>query len=377
MISEKQIKIFFLINIEDNHSRKWINHFIKKGYKAYCVSLPSRHVEEMKNAEIYLLNDFRSKPLNIILNLQKVKKLLREIKPDIVHSFYAGVNGSIGALSGFHPFLLTTFGSDIFEVPKSIIKRVLIKFALKRADLITCNGEPLKEEILKLGGNPQKIRFIYWATDVEKFQPSSKNKNLRKQLALDNSPTIISLRNFEPVYNIETLIKAIRLVLKEVPSAKFIIAGKGSEEKRLKEIVENAHMKENIRFVGWIKEDDVAQYLNLSDIYVSTSLSDGDLAQSTQQAMACEKPVIITDIQVNKDRIKDGENGLLFPQRDSKSLAKKIIFLVKNKKFCMKLGNNGRKTIKKKLNHHREMEKAEDLYKEIIFGKLSKNCEKR
>src|SRR3989344_1006707 len=116
MISEKQIKIFFLINIEDNHSRKWINHFIKKGYKAYCVSLPSRHVEEMKNAEIYLLNDFRSKPLNIILNLQKVKKLLREIKPDIVHSFYAGVNGSIGALSGFHPFLLTTFGSDIFEV---------------------------------------------------------------------------------------------------------------------------------------------------------------------------------------------------------------------------------------------------------------------
>ena len=43
----------------------------------------------------------------------------------------------------------------------------------------------------------------------------------------------------------------------------------------------------------------------------------------------------------------------------------------------MKLGNNGRKTIKKKLNHHREMEKAEDLYKEIIFGKLSKNCEKR
>lgn len=349
--------ICFLTAGDSIHSYRWIKYLADKGYRIYWVSFSPNKFGQIKNVKFYLLKDFSSKFLNIFLNALEVRKIIKEAKPDIVHCLYAGVNGALGALSGFHPFILTAFGSDIFEAPKSILKRIVIKFSLKKADLITCNGEPLKRRMTELGADSSKIRYVYWATDTKRFSPKKAKKSGFK---------VISIRNFEPVYDIETFVKAIPIVLKHVPKARFEIAGKGTEEQHLKEMVEMLKIEKSVKFLGWIKEDDVADYLNSSDVYVSTSLSDGDLAQSTQQAMSCEVPVITTDLEVNVKRVKNKSNGLIFPARDSKSLAKQIIFVFKNKKASEKMAENGRKTILKELDYFKNMKKVEEVYKEVI-----------
>jgi glycosyltransferase involved in cell wall biosynthesis len=360
------MRICFLAGANSIHSYRWIKYFIDKGYEIHWISLPSVYIREVRGAKVYLIKDFFCKPLNIILNILSVRRLIRKINPDILHVHYAGVNGILGALSGFYPFLLTAYGSDIFENSKSIIRRYLLKYVLRKADVITCNGKPLAKEMIRLGVDPQKIRFIYWGTDTKKFSPVPKDKELRKKLGAFDNPMIISLRNLEPVYDIETLIKAAPFILKEFPMAKLVITGEGSQEKNLKKLANELRISDSVNFVGWISYDDVPRYLNSSDVYVSTSLSDGDLAQSTQQAMACEIPIITTDINVNKERINDGEDGLLFPTGNSKSLAEKIIKLLKDTRLRIKLGKNGRKIIKKKLDYYKNMEEADKLYKELI-----------
>lgn len=174
------------------------------------------------------------------------------------------------------------------------------------------------------------------------------------------------MRSLEPIYDIETLIRCVPLVLKEVPQAKFVIAGKGSKEADLKRLAEFLGVSGNIMFAGWISPDELPGYLASADISVSTSLSDGGLNQCSGQAMACELPSITTDLKVNKDWIKDGENGLLFPTKDPKSLAEKIIMLLKDEKLRIKLGEEGRRTVEEKLNYYKEMGKVEEVYEELV-----------
>jgi len=360
------MRLCFLAGANSIHSQKWIKYFADKGHEIHWISLTPNCFDRISNVKYYFLKEFSVKPLDILFNAIPIRKLIRKISPDILHAHYAGVNGALAALSGFHPFVLTVWGSDILVTGKSKIKRPLVKFGLERADLITCNSELLKQEIVKLNNNVQKIKFIYWGTDIQKFKPGSAKEEIRERLEIVNSFAIISLRNLEPIYNVETLIKCIPFVLKKDPRAKFIIAGKGSEEKKLKKIATDLNVFDSVKFVGWIPSEEMPHYLRTVDLLVSTSLSDGDLSQGTQQAMACGLPIITTDLTVNRHRIKNGENGIIFPTKDPEALAEKIITLLKDKEFRTRLGEKGRKTIKNNLDHYKEMQRASSLYEKLI-----------
>ncbi len=366
------MKICFLANIDDNHCRKWVNYFAENKYETHVISPPSDYLDEIKgpNTAIYLLKNYRLKPLNAVLNAALVRKIIKDVNPDVLHSLYAGVSGMLGALANFHPFLITAFGSDILVNSKSVLLKPFLKFMLKKTDFISCNGQTLYEEMTKLGVKPSKIRFVYWGTDVKKFHPAPKNIKLLEKLKISaDSPVIISLRNFEPVYDVETLVKTVPIIRKDFENVKFIIAGDGTLKDKIHRLAGTLGVGDCTKFVGWLPYDSLPDYLNSSDIYVSTSLSDGDLSQSTQQAMACGLPIITTKIAVNESRINDGENGIMFPPKDHLVLAEKIVMLLRNKDLKTKLGNTGRETIDKHLNYERNMERAKNLYEEAVKSK--------
>jgi len=359
------MKLCFLANANSIHSFKWIKYFADRDHEIHWISLTKNEFGEIENVKFYLLREFSFKLLDILLNVIPVRRLIKKISPDVLHVHYAGVNGVFGVLSGFRPFILTAWGSDILIAPKSIIIRPLIKFVLKKADLITCDAEHMKNAMIKLRADSSKIRIIYFGIDTEKFRPGPKDEKLIKELGFENSSIVISLRNLEPGYDLQTLIKATPLVLKEFPRVKFIIAGKGSEEKKLKELAKNLDVLESIRFIGWISNDELLRYLRIADVYVSTSLSDAGIASSTAEAMACGLPVVITNSGENEKWIKDGQGGYLVPVKAPEVLAEKIIFLLKNKDAGRKMGMAARKTIEEKNNYYKEMEKMEKIYEKI------------
>jgi len=360
------MKLCFLVNADSIHSYRWIKYFAERGHEVYWISIAPNSFDEIKGVNFYLLRNFSCKLLNIIFNISSFKKILRKINPDILHVHYAGVNGVLGALSRFYPFVLTAWGSDVLVASKSRIVRPLVKIALKGADLITCDAEHMKNAMIKLGADSSKIRIIYFGIDTEKFKPGPRNENLITKLELRNYPIIISLRSLEPIYNLETLIKAVPLVLKECSETKFIIAGKGSEEDRLKKIVKGLKIEDSVRFVGFVPNTELISYLRTSDIYVSTALSDAGLSASTAEAMACGLPVVITNSGENSKWVNDGENGFIIPVKNAVSLAEKIIFLLKNKNVGKKMGEKARRTIEEKNNYYVEMAKMEQIYWSIL-----------
>lgn len=345
------------------HTKRWIEYYSKKGYDIHLITNES---DDYHKCKVYEVN-YKLWSLSPLFKAIAIRKIVRRIKPDIVHAHQVTPFGLYGYLSGCKPFVLTAWGSDIFIMPKkSILIKYLTKLVLKHADLITCDSVHLNDEMVHLDANSEKIEIILFGTDSKKFDPCKRDESFKANLFPSKSKVVISLRNLKPIYNVKTLIKSIPMVLDVHPETKFLICGRGTEEDLLKQMASSLNVSNSIKFLNWIPNDDLPKYIASSDIYVSTSLSDGGLAASTAEAMACELPVIITDFGVNREWVEDGVNGYIVPLKDPNSLAKKIIFLLNNEKIRQDFGKRSRKVIEERLDYYKELEKMDNLYNELV-----------
>lgn len=352
------------------HVQRWMKWFAERGHDIHLITDPPSINDfpiETIDVKMYYLKFSKEGTIrNFISKMHQTKKFVKKINPDILHAHYAFGHGTFGAYANFHPYVLTTWGSDILVDTSSIYGKYAVKYALKRADSITCEGDNLKNSMIKLGANSKKINIIYFGVDTKKFNSNQRDENIRKNLLVSNSPTIISSKPFEPIYDVESLIKSIPIVLKKIPSVKFLIAGAGSQKQKLEQLAKSLNVSDNVKFLGFISNDEFPKYLASSDIYVNTSLSDGGLAVATKEAMACELPVIVTDLDVNTKWIENGENGFVVPLKDPKTLAEKIIYLIEHEDVRRKFGEKGRKLIEEKFEYDKEMKKVENIYEQLI-----------
>jgi glycosyltransferase involved in cell wall biosynthesis len=176
---------------------------------------------------------------------------------------------------------------------------------------------------------------------------------------------VISLRNFDPVYDIPSLLRAIPLVLAQRPDARFVIVGRGPLEAELKALAQSLGIMDQVRFVGFVPNVELPDYLSAMDVYVSTSLSDAGIAASTAEAMACGLPVVTTDSGENGRWIEPGSNGFLVPVSEHGALAEKLLCLIADPELRSRLGAAGRATIQERNDYQVEMAKMEALYRQI------------
>ena len=359
------MKICFLAPANSVHSYRWVKYFLDKGYEISWFSLHPDTAGVGGRVNYIQISDGCTL-WKLIKAVIAFRKAIGRINPDIFHVHSVGIYGLVGALMGFHPAVATAWGSDVIESCESFIKRPVLKYVLNQFDLITTDANHMISSMKGLGIKKEKLALVYFGVDTEKFYPRKPNAILREKLGLGNSPAVISLRNFYPTYDIESLLKAAALVLKEIPETKFIIAGEGPLGPSLKDTSQALDLTASVNFIGKVNNDILPDYLGSVDIYVSTSLSDAGISASTAEAMSCAVPVIVTDSGENKHWISDGSNGFLVPLQSPVALAKKIIFLLKHKEERLRIGNSGRKVIKQRNDYYTQMDRMDMIYKDLI-----------
>ena len=261
----------------------------------------------------------------------------------LIHAHWAIPTGLIGVLVGSFlktPLIVTIHGSDfrIGAMKTPILKKIFV-YVCEKAKHIICVSEVLKRDIEKLGIKGEKISVFPMGVD-ESFFRSSTNRGVNR---MGQSFTILSNRQLQPIYNISLLVRAIPMVLKEEPNAKFIIAGIGSERENLERQVKDLNIRSRVQFLGWVNHEEMPKFLSRADIYISTSLDDGT-SVSLLEAMASGAFPIVTDIPSNREWISDGENGFLVSLDEERFLAGKIVEAIRNrdlrersrdKNFCL------------------------------------------
>ena len=274
---------------------------------------------------------------------------LKRNKPDIVLGCLATKYGFYSALSGFKPFVLIVWATDILVAPKRFFFfRFMAKFALKKADAVIVDSEVVRDAAIQLGCSSAKI-LKFPRFDPQSVNVKSSSSEIRKKLGWLDNPIVISVRRHNPIYGVEYLIEAIPHVCRNLPETRFLILGEGQLTLKFKRRVKELNIEQHVKFVGNVSREGAITYMNAADVYVSTSLSDGT-SSSLLEAMTLQVPLVVTKIPGNMEWIKDGWNGYLVPTKDPQSLAEKIILLIHDKKLGRKMAENAHRTIETKLD---------------------------
>jgi glycosyltransferase involved in cell wall biosynthesis len=141
---------------------------------------------------------------------------------------------------------------------------------------------------------------IPWGIDVLQFSPDGK----RRTFGPEGAFAILSTRNWEEVYDVETLAHAFARL---DPDTHLVLCGSGSEEDRLRSILEEASTAGRVTWLGRVKQAELPKVYRGADLYVSTSKSDGS-SVSLLEAMGCGRPVLVSDIPGNREWVESDEH---------------------------------------------------------------------
>jgi glycosyltransferase involved in cell wall biosynthesis len=369
------LRLAFLADGESVHTKRWLTYFVGKDYDVHLITSASMPIKGVKIHELRFslvrnasLRAYASFPLRVL----KIWKTVKEINPGILHAHYITNYGVCGALTGFHPLVLSPWGSDITTDPESSrVKNLLIRFALRRADLV--HTASAYTRLLELGCDPKKIFVQQWGVDMCAFSPQARSRSLRSSLGVDSGYLVLCARYWEPLYNVEVFVRAVPLVLERVKNVKFVMLGGGSLEPRLKELAHRLGVYDSIAFVGRVPEEEMPRYLASADVYVDSysgvrvgssrrivERGTSGIGQTARQAMACGTPQILSGRPGT--RLPDWFSGLLYEGLNSRDLAERIVHLLKSDKTREAIGLKSRKDALKVFDEETLIEKWKVIY---------------
>jgi len=289
-------------------------------------------------------------PLLIISEFISSYKIIKNENIGMIHAHWILPQGFVGVFLKklFRiPLLVTVHGSDLFAL-KSKLSKKLQNFVVKNADIVTVNSKATENEVVKrFPTYSSKIKVIPMGVDIGLF----KKKNIKKPKKYSKNKILLFVGRLSDQKGLQYLIDAMPEIIKYDPKIKLLIIGEGPYEKILQEKLQSNNVEEHIEFLGSMPSTEISKYYNFADIFVMPSLSTKTgteaLGLSLLEAMSSGCAVIGTKVGGIPYVIKDHHNGLLVNQKDSRSLSKAVIYILKNKKESAKLGNKAIKSIRK------------------------------
>ena len=359
------------------HDYRFLSMGLARGYDVTLLTyrkdlaeagLEGRHydVRDLKGLKIRHNPALAANTLvNLLRRVVEIKRIIREEKPDVLHAGWLLTSGFLAALSGFHPYLLMPWGSDIIHFARTPRWRFVVSYTVARADMITCDCEYEKRILVDDFRYPaERILVMPWDVDLRFFHRDNRDPELRKRLGLEGKKVLLMTRIFRPEYGIEDFIRALAIVKDRCPDAAAVILGYGPLEGKLKALASDLGLDSIIRWTGYVPQDEVVRYINIADIYVSTSLMDGS-SSSLLEAMACGLPAVVTDIPGNTEWIREGVNGLVARRSDAQSIADAIVRLLEDDKMREAMSAANRRMVDEKADFSKNFSKLEAVYKQL------------
>ena len=302
--------------------------------------------------------------LRIFFGVGNLKKIIHEIKPDILIAYHLTSYGYMAAKTGFKPLVTAAMNEQIIHMPTpSFFKKLLLpyftRYAIKHSDLIHAWGDNVRQGLLSFGADDKKILVLHRGINLDNFsQPKQRVFNKEK-------PVFVSTRSLYFHYHIDKVIRAFRKVVDKIPKAELRIIGDGPEKQSLQNLSKELNLDQNITFEGRLKPEEMNKILSKAHIYISVIRTEG-VSSSLLEVCATGLLPVVADIPSSRDIVKDGENGLLIPDLDPENISKFMVRSVESyNKIAPKLKNNSDQ-IHQRFDRNKNQKVFIDKYNELV-----------
>lgn len=351
------MRLLLLADASSLHSKRWAGWFAGRGHDVLLASLEAPGDADIPFARL----PGRSRWTDYIGAAPALKRTIAGYKPDLVNAHFVPNYGFLGALSGFRPLAVSAWGSDLLiSARRSILHRARARWALSRACLATCDGQVLVEELLGLGVEPGRILNVPMGVDRGLIV------GRRGGLPPEGPVNIVSTRGLEPLYDVETVIRAMPLVSNSTKRpVNLAIVGGGRLRDSLERLARELGIEKHATFTGRLDHRELIDRLDQAGIYVTASRSDST-SVSLLEAMARGLVPVAGDIPGNREWIEDGVGGLLFPPGDHAALARRILELSAGSVDTGPMIERNLEIVRKRGCWQGNMEEVENAFMELV-----------
>lgn len=385
---ERRLRLAVLGNWASPHTHAWVRWFIDRGHEVHAISY-YRPREAPEGARVHALEDrldalpqgagaggssrlpawFLRLAHAFRYRMAGLPRVVREIAPDVFHSHYLTEHAFYAAYAlDVHPFVVTAWGSDVFlDAARSRASRGIVRTVVQKADLVTANNGHMERELVRLGAPESKVAVVVLGAERFFLEGREASVNLRGAPA---PATVLSTRALEPLYRVDVIVRAMRLVRREVADARLVIAGAGSQRAALESLARELGLGDAVAFVGYLSRERLREAFRSAHVYVSVPESDGTSVAVTQ-AMAAGCFPIVSDLPSQEEIVDDGVNGFRTPVGDAEALAARIVRALEDPGLRRRAAEINGPLVEEKWLLETNMARMEELYLSLASGRAA------
>lgn len=292
-------------------------------------------------------------PLKDFIALRKLEKILREQKPDLVHthSGKAGILGRLAAKRAGVPLIIHHIHGPSFGnfqgAAANYIFTAAEKYAAKVTDHFFCSAGAMTKLYLAAGiGRPEMFTRIFSGFDLEPFLNATNDLALRQQLGLDESHFVIGkIGRIFKLKGHADLVAAFARILPQVPHARLLFVGDGSLRGEIENQTRTLGLAGKVVFTGLVPPGEVARYVGIMDCLAHLSYREA-LSRALPQALAAGKPVVAYNFDGADEVCLENQTGFVVRTGDPEAAAEKIRLLAHDPELRNKFGRAGTAFVK-------------------------------
>jgi glycosyltransferase involved in cell wall biosynthesis len=323
------LTLAFIADPNSVHTRRWLGFFADRGHRVHLLVPSTARVGPGLDSRIPV-HVYRAWPrthirgLGSLLTSLSLRRLLHRIRPDVLHAHYLSWFGWAAWLSGFQPYVITVWGSDVFVAPRdSALARRWGRRTLSRAALVTAVSQDLARGAIELGARPERVKLVQFGVDPEQFSPAPPPQSLRTEFGLEGRRAVLSPRGLRPMYRHEVAVEAMA----QLPEDVVLLLVKWQAEPaylaRLEALVRERGLESRVRYVPAIPHENMADFYRLADVVVSLPTTDA-FPVTALEAMACGIPVVMGDIPSAHEGLDAVDPSAIVPGDDPAAVARAI-----------------------------------------------------
>jgi len=312
---------------------------------------------ESAGVPVYCLEKKEGIDLSLI---PKLRRLMKDEKINILHThnYSPWLYGALASIGLKRVKVVHTEHSNVNNRRRAWAEKALSFFT----DRIVCVSGDVKESMISGQGLlPDRLSVIYNGVDTERFYPDiDKKKMFKERFNISQDAVVVGIvARLNPVKDHSTLLKAFKIIFDKVTDAVLVIIGDGELREEIEREINGLGVRGRVLLLG--ERTDIPELLNMLDVFVLSSLSEGH-NMSLLEAMAVGLPVVATNVGGNVEIVDDEKTGFLVPARSPQLLAEKIGMLLQNNGLMSSMGEKSREKVLSLFSVERMIEGYKNVY---------------
>jgi glycosyltransferase involved in cell wall biosynthesis len=292
----------------------------------------------------------------------RLSRAIKQLRPDIVHAHdpHAVAMAALARSMSTQPKRAPLVASR--RVDFRLKGNALSRWKYDQVDRFICSSEAIRQMLLADGIAPSRAVTVHEGIDLGHVA-AAPEAPLHEELWLPHgSPIVGNVAALVPHKGQRHLVEAAALVVRQVPDARFVIAGEGELRESLEHQVKHLGLEKHVLLTGF--RPDVLSVLKAFDIFVMSSITEG-LGTSLLDAMACAKPIVATNAGGIPEVVQDGRTGFLVPPRDHHAMAGAIVQLLENEPLRRQMGEAGLSLVTSRFSAERMVMDTLHVYEQV------------